>query len=433
MMSATKNSFWYLGFNLSRLLVLFFGNMWISRVLGPLEFGQFSYFLSAIIYISSLDSLCHESVIKQHLVKDQETGLVLGTASFLGLMLALVATCLILGFGLIAVKESFYWVVLLLFIPGQFSKPFNPIANSFDIKLLSKYSSMALLIGAFCSMVFRTLGLSFSHELYLQSFGYSLQTLIYGFVLFWLYQNQLKMTQWRVSTNLLFDIIKKSFPIFLSSVIFLSFSLSDIFMIRHMLGLREVGIYSIAVKLCEPWVIVSSAMCTSFFPLIFRYGAALQKQAKYFITANQLSIYFVGVLGIFLCLAIDLIVKVMLGPSYSEVGGIFRIYYWSILFLFFANVQHMWEVFNGKYSLAVYKTGLGCLLKIVLNVIFGNRYGLHGFALATLVSFFFYGMGFNIFMPATRPYLRLQLRAFSLIEFKKNYRLIRLKGKKWLR
>lgn len=433
MTSATKNSFWYLGFNLSRLATLFIGNIWISRSLGPESFGQFSYFLSLIIYLSAVDSLCHESIIKQYLSDNVDTGLVLGSASLLSFLLSLVATLAILVFGFVAIPEHALLMAFLLFIPGQLSKPLNPVANFFDIRLLSKFSSLALFIGAFVSILFRAVSVMFSEELIYQSLGYSLQAVVYGGVLYLFYRAQAQLTQWRVSWALIVDVFKKSFPIFLSTIIYLSLSQCDIFMIRHILDVREVGIYSIVVKLSEPWVIVSSALCTSYFPLIFKQKGNPKKQQKHFIRANQISLYFVGALGIILCLLIDRIVSLLLGPEYGEVSHVFKIYFWGILFLFFANIQHIWEVYNGKYSIALIKTALACLIKIGLNLFLGEYFDLAGFAVSSLVALGFYGFGFNFFSRTTRPYLKIQLDALNWQKSKVNLRYALYKGKKWLR
>jgi O-antigen/teichoic acid export membrane protein len=432
MTSATKNSFWYLGFNLARLATLFIGNIWISRSLGPETFGHFSYFLSLIVYLSALDSLCHESIIKQYISGRDGTGLILGTASLLSFTISLVSILAILVFGLVAVPEQALLMAFLLFIPSQLSKPLNPIANYFDIRLLSKYSSLALFIGAFVSIVFRAVSVGFTENLIYQSFGYSLQGLVYGVVLYVFYRSQVGSLNWQVSWRLLVDILKKSFPIFLSTIIYLSLSQCDIFMIRHILDVREVGIYSIVVKLSEPWVIVSSALCTSYFPLVFNQKENSRKQERYFIRANQISLYFVSVLGIVLCLFIDRIVAILLGPEYAEVGQVFKIYFWSILFLFFANIQHIWEVYNGKYSMALNKTIIACILKISLNLVLGQRWGLNGFAVASLISLGFYGIGFNFFSQVTRPYLRMQLQAFYWSKTKVIFRFAVCKGRKWL-
>lgn len=432
MTSATKNSFWYLGFNLSRLATLFLGNIWVSRSLGPETFGQFSYFLSLIIYLSAVDSLCHESIVKQYLSDNFETGLILGSASLLSFLLSFVATLAIVVFGFATIPEHALLMAFLLFIPGQLSKPLNPVANYFDIRLLSKYSSLALFVGAFISILFRATSVAFTENLIYQSFGYSLQALVYGAVLYAFYRAQVGAIRWRVSLALLVDIFKKSFPIFLSTIIYLSLSQCDIFMIRHMLDVREVGIYSIVVKLSEPWVIVSSALCTSYFPLIFNQKANPKKQEKYFIRANQISLYFVGGLGLVLCLLIDRIVAILLGEEYAEVSQVFKIYFWSILFLFFANIQHIWEVFHGKYSISLIKTLIACLLKIGLNLVLGEYWGLKGFAIASLISLGFYGFGFNFFSRITRPYLKMQIKAFYWRKTEINIRYAFYKGRKWL-
>lgn len=433
MTGAIKNSFWYLVFNFSRLFIVFFGSMWVSRNLGPDVFGQFSYYLSIIVYISTIDSLCHDSVVKQQLSSVKDIGTTLGSASLLNLFLSVISVTSIVLISLIFIKDYWQIMIFLLFIPGQLTKAFNPLAGLFDIKLLSKYSSMALFLGAAISTLFRVFSVSLTTDLRWQSLGYSLQTLVYGFLLYWLYRRHLSSYKWRISYELLIGMTKKSFPIFLAALIYLTISLSDILMIRHTLGLREVGIYSVVVRLCEPWVIVSSALCTSYFPIIFNHGHNIRKQNKIFINANQISIIFILVMGILLSLSIDHIVSILLGSHFSEVAGVFKIYFWSVLFLFFANIQHIWEVYNGKYALSLYKTSITCVLKILLNFALGSRFGIQGFAMATFISLFFYGMCFNLLFKETKPYFNLQVRAFTLGEFRKNYRFLRQKGLRWFK
>ncbi len=417
---------------MARLVALFAGTIWISRSLGPEVFGQFSYFLSVIIYISALDSLCHESIVKQYLSGATEQGLVLGSASVLNGLLAVLSSSIVLGFGLLTIPESLQLAAFLLFIPGQLSKPFHPIANYFDINLLAKYSSFSLFAGALISIIFRSLSASESVDLTYQSFGYSLQFIFFAVGLFLFYRRVASVIKWKVSFKLAKEMAQRSFPIFISAALFLSLSQCDIFMIRHFLGAREVGIYSIVVKLSEPWVIVSSAICTSFFPLIFRQVSGSLKQNKYFVRANQMSIYFVLVLGLILVLFIDKIVALLLGQDFVEAAPLFRIYFWSILFLFFANIQHIWEINVGMYSMAVYKTATAFLLKLGLNLILGTYFGLSGYAYSTLIAMAFYGLGFNAINKTTRPYLRLQVRAFGPYHFHVFFRFARLKGVRWL-
>lgn len=431
MQNATKNSFWYLTFNISRMLVVFWGTMWVSRVLGPTQFGYFSYLLSIYLYVVTLDSMCHESVVKKYFSEGRSVEEVLGSASLLCGIIAILSGLLIAFFAYFFLTPIEHLWALLFFLPGILSRPLNPIAHYFDSQLLSKYSSLALFSGAIFSVTFRIFSLNFTQNLTFQSLGYAFQFLICGSALYIFYKKLFQHSSWRISTRMVLDIAKKSLPIFISTVLFISLTLSDILMIQHILGAEKVGIYSVVIRLSEPWVIISSALCTSLFPLVFKYASNKTKQNKLFIRANRVSALCVLFLGLSLSATIELIVSILLGPEYTEVSSIFRLYFWSILFLFWNNIQHIWEVFHGYYELLFYKTLAACALKLALNYYLGSKYGLYGFAWATLIAYFFYGLGFNFFSKRTRHYLTLQSKSLYFQGIYGFYRFLRLKGLTW--
>lgn len=398
--------------------------------MGPEALGQFSYFLSLILYLAAADSLCHESIVKQAISQSKNPGPILGSASLLSAFLSLASCLIITAIGLFSIADSMLLAAFLWFLPGQINKPLNPIAYYFDVKLMSKLSSLALFSGALVSTIFRVIGVNLTQNLAIQSFGYSLQTIIYGLVLYLFYKWKVSEISWSYSFSVIKDIIKKSFPLFLSTILYLSLSQSDIFMIKHILGVREVGLYSVVVRFSEPWVIVSSALCTTYFALVFAEKANTRKQNKYFIRANWLSNLFVVLLGLVLMLMMPWIVDILLGKPFEEVTSVFYIYYWSIIFLFYANIQHIWEVFHQHYSISLQKIIVACVIKVLLNLLLGPWLGLHGFAISSLLALGFYGFGFNFFSAVTKPYLSLQLKSFTPWQFQVMFRWLRKRLKR---
>lgn len=436
MQDVSKNSYWYLAFNFCRIGLFSIGTIIISRTLGPTDFGKFSYLLSIFIYTFAIDSMCHESVIKKDFIEsksDSQVGEILGTASFLGLLLAAVAAFLIVTFGLFILEDQSLFWALLLFLPGVLNKPFMPISQLLDSRFLSKYSSFALLSATLVSMFFRLVSLFFSNEVAWQTLGYSFQTAVVAVVLLFLYRRFGYKYQWSVNTSLLQSILKRSSPIFVSSVLFSSLALSDVFLLERFFSHTEVGYYAVVTRLCEPWVIISSAMCVSFFPLVFQNKSNLEKQRAILVQANSSSYLIVLLLGIPLTLTIDWIVHLLLGPNYAPSAAIFKVYFWSVLFLYLANVQHIWEVSVEKYHLLLFRTAFASLVKIGLNLYLGKKYGPYGFAFSTLVAYFAYGMGFNVFTRQTREYLKIQIEGLQPAHLKASAEFFYRKGFAWKR
>jgi PST family polysaccharide transporter len=412
MRSAKINSFWYLTFHLTRVGIVFAGTMFISRILGPTEYGELAYLISLFFYVSTLDALCHQNIAKGLLTETKdENGVLSASLATSGILAAITITILLILSPFMG-PPQIMTATLCILASGAFGKISNPISYLFDFHLMSKHSSFALLAGATISILFRVLVLPLSHSLALQGLGQALQFLANGLILQLLYVRYFPKIRWNINWAYVRTLLARSLPSFISTVLFVSLSFCDIFMIKQFLGARDVGIYSVCTKLCEPWVIISSALCASYFPLIFRTSKK-EKQESFLKQANHVSILFALISGLILTTSIAEIVYILLGNDYSQVAAIFRIYYWSVGFLFLANVQHLWEVLTGQFYLSLQRAAFAFILKITLNLILGMKYGLTGFAFSTLISYFFYGSGFNLFQERTRKYLIIQIKSLN--------------------
>ena len=65
-------------------------------------------------------------------------------------------------------------------------------------------------------------------------------------------------------------------------------------------------------------------------------------------------------------------------------------------------------------------------------MVLGKYWGLDGFAVASLIALGFYGFGFNFLSAVTRPYLRMQVQAFTWHHLMIFIRYAVYKGRKWL-
>lgn len=161
----------------------------------------------------------------------------------------------------------------------------------------------------------------------------------------------------------------------------------DNLMIKTLLGAREVGIYSSAVRISEAWYFIPVVVASSYFPIIIK-----EKQispVEYYKKIRNLyrfMIYISIMYGVFILLFSKKITLLLYGSAYHESARIMNIHVWSGLFATLGIVTSKIIVLNGKQVNGLINCGLGAVTNILLNIILIKSYGLVGAAYATILA-----------------------------------------------
>jgi len=162
----------------------------------------------------------------------------------------------------------------------------------------------------------------------------------------------------------------------------------DQIMIKEMLGEREVGVYSAAVRLSEAWYFVPVIITTSLFPAVLNARKIdLDLYNKRFQRLYATMVYIaVGVALPITFMAKD-IVLILYGAQYQEAGIVLSIHIWAGIFVGLGVVNGKWFLAENLQRLATWNTFIGAAANVVLNYILLPLYGVTGAALATFISY----------------------------------------------
>jgi O-antigen/teichoic acid export membrane protein len=83
----------------------------------------------------------------------------------------------------------------------------------------------------------------------------------------------------------------------------------------------------------------------------------------------------------------DLIIKVLLGQEYAASAPVLTIHIWAGIAVFLGVASSQFLIAENLTKLSFYRTLIGMIVNIILNLILIPVYGIIGAAVATLVSY----------------------------------------------
>jgi O-antigen/teichoic acid export membrane protein len=183
-----------------------------------------------------------------------------------------------------------------------------------------------------------------------------------------------------------------------------------------MLGEKELGIYSSAVKISEAWYFVPMIISSSVFPSILR----VRKKSKelYLRRIQMLYDFFtwftIGVALIVTFLS-PYIINILYGSEYAMASTVLSIHIWAGVFVFLGVVNGNYLVSENLTKIIFGRTLVGMILNIILNIFFIPNYGIYGAAFATLLSQLYLGVLSLFVFKKSRMLFFMITKSFNLI------------------
>jgi PST family polysaccharide transporter len=405
--AALGNSGWLVSDRLFRMGANFFVYLWVARYLGPTQYGMLNYAIALTSLVAALASLGADNIVIRELVKTPERrDVLLGSAMLLKLIGATLAMATVVTMVLFlrpGDRLSFWLVVL--YAVGFVTQSLNVIDLYFRGIVKSKFtviSANAAFISMSVAKVILVLAKASLIAFAATTTAEGLLTVIFLCVAYRMHR--LNMFNWRVSANVMTELLKESWPLLLSGISVMIAMRVDQVMIGQYLNDREVGLYSAAVKFSEVWYFIPITIASSAYPALIE--SKKRDEALYYRRLQQLYDLLVT-LGIVVALAMTIlsgpIIHLLYGPAYAPSSGALRILIWSGIPVCFGSAWSNWMILENRAKMMFYFQLNGAVVNILLNMLLIPRFGITGSALATLIS---YWVGVTVLAAILKPLRR---------------------------
>lgn len=412
------NTSWMMSEKVVRIFVAFFVAIYVARYLGPERFGLLSYALSFIALFSSVAPLGLDQIVIRNLVKNEETkNKILGTA----FVLKIAGSITLLFFIYIAVKltstDNYTKILIIILSFAIFFQSFNVIDLYFESQVIAKFSSCAKFGAMFGSSMVKIWLIWIQAPLLWFAWAFVLEnTLLSIFLVIFYNDKKSKIYRWKFEKKLAFKFLHDSWPLMLSGLAIMVYMRIDQVMIKAILDSRSVGNYAVAVRLSEAFYFIAIAINSSLFPAIIKLK---QDNENLYLAGLQKLYDLMTWIGISIALPMtifaDYIVSFLFGENFLPAAGVLKIHIWACVFVFLGIACGKWFVAENLQRYSLYRTLLGAILNIILNLAFIPKFGIKGAAFSTVISYFSAAYLSMAFFKHSRKNFWLATRSFNLL------------------
>jgi O-antigen/teichoic acid export membrane protein len=415
------NVAWLFVDNIVRMAVSLFVGIWIARYLGPVQFGQYSYAIAFISIFSMVGALAADANVVRDVVKEPlATDEILGTATFLkflgGLMGAVLCTSTIIV--LRSDDAVVRWLVIIL-AAGITFQAMETIALWFQAQVQSKYTVWAKNIAVLVMASIKVALVLLNAPIVAFAWAGLAEALLSTLALIIVYHmSGQRISTWLLNLHRAKVLLRDSWPLLISALTAVLYLRMDVIMLGEMHSEAAVGIYGAATRISEAWYFIPTALVASLQPSIMQAKAHSEElfQARLRNVYNLMSALSISV-AMVVTLFADKLVWLLFGQSYEAAGTVLVVHVWAAVAVSLGVASSQYLVVENLQKISMYRTTVGLLCNLGLNVFLIPRYGAWGAAVATLISYSVSTLSMGIFMQG-RQQTVMMLRSLNPLEWR---------------
>ena len=384
------NTSWMFAEKFIRLGIAFIVGIYVVRYLGPENFGLISYAISFVGLFATISTLGLDSIVVRELVKDpSRRDELLGSVFYLRIIGAIIAVFLTIITAFILQESYFNILLITIIVTSTIFQSLNVVEYYFQARVESKFNVFVQSSSLIISSIVKALLVLFNASLIYFAIVYVIEFILLSVGYYLVYKiNNLKISGWKFKSTTAINLVKDAWPLILSGVVIAVYMKIDQVMIKIILNTKEVGFYAAAVKLSEAWYFIPMAICTSLFPAIINAKQInetiyLNRMQKLYDMLSVISI----VIAVIVTFLSEFIITIIFGVKYLPSASVLTIYIWAGVPVFLGVATSQYLINENLTRLAFYRTFIGMIINVILNIFLIPVYGINGAAVATLISY----------------------------------------------
>ena len=407
------NLSWLIFDKFFRASINIFLSIVLARSLGPENFGILNYLLAFLFLFTSLSSLGMNPILVNQIIKNKKKNNheTIINAYYFRLTFSLFNYLIFIFLINILNKNQIYSNYSLIIGLGIIFKSCEILFSYFEAKSLSKYIVISQLVGLISSaiIVFYVINNNLDYI-------YIYYALILDIIIVFILINSfyyLKVNTFFIRLNLLLlkNIIKKSFPVLISSLSIILYMRIDQIMINEIVDEYNLGIYSVSVRYIEIFHFIPKIIMISFLPILLlskKYNLDL-------LNLNSFIFKLSFVLMIFIFFSSDYLITYIFSDIYHDSIATTKILSFSIIFVFLGVTNEHWYISKNLQKYYAIYVFLGALTNVLLNYFLISKFGIEGAAYATIITYFLIIFIFDYLNKETRSLLKIKFKSLFKI------------------
>lgn len=362
---------------------------WVARYLGPSQFGEISYVLSLVAFFGVMAQLGLDAVAVREMARDGNgSPVVLGTLLRLRLMAGVV--CWAGAIAAMAILRPGDRQALLLTAIAASSlvlQAADTVDLWFQSQTQSRRAVVAKTIAYLAANVLKVAFIVGGAPLVAFVAAGVIELGLAAIILAWSYRQYPTVSRWRFDRARADALLRESAPYLVASMAVLVYMRIDQLMLRDMVGEHELGLYSAALPLSSALHVIPMALCSSIAPTMARlrqsHIASYQSAVGHLFSVMWWLMIPLSAIVAFLSPAI---VSLLYGAAYAQAAPMLAVHVFASVPVALGVAQSIWIVNEGRNMISLYRTLLGAICNVGLNLLLIPRFGGLGAAMATVAS-----------------------------------------------
>lgn len=385
-----NNAKWIIVCKIAQSLLQFLVGIISARYLGPSNYGLINYAASVVAFALPIVKLGFDNTLVKELIdKPEKEGEILGTSLTLNFITSLISIVGVFIFVFLAnAGEKVTILVCLLYSLMLVFFVLEMTQYWFQYRLLSKYSSVVMLISYFCVSAYKIFLLVTEKSVFWFAVSHSIEYGIVGILLVIIYF-KIGGQKFSFSKSTAKEILSRSKYYIIASMLVVVFQNVGVILLSNLSGYDETGYYTSALTSAAVLQFVYTAIMDSYRPLILT--AKKEATEKYEKTVSGLYgiiVYTSLAQSIVFAAFSKLIISVLYGADFMSAVPVLRILVWFSPFSFMGTVRNIWLLAEEKQK-ELWKINLfGVIVNTVSNAILIPFAGACGAAVAAFITQF---------------------------------------------
>lgn len=411
-----NNIIWLIFDKIFILILQFAVGVKIANYYGSEIYGEYSYIIAILSFSAIFFELLNNRVIKKFYTDDNYENVVYNVTLFrniISILLFLIALSTKLYMN---IELNFYLILVFLTMDNIFVTMTTGIENFYEYKLDVKKIVISNNIVKIVSYTLQYIGILLNYSIIMIPIVRCIGSIIRVFILKYTYDKTYKRKniEIKLDKNLIIKMIKSSFYLWGSYIAFLVYTQIDKIMLGSMLGVKDVGIYNIALQLSTISMIVVGPIQTILFSKMIKlYNENYEKYMNYYFKANFIltQIYIYGILASIV--VVKFAFPYVFSKEYTGAVVVYNILTISVLMKANGAFQTGHMALKDITKKSFYKTVGGVIINAILNYILIRKYGIVGAAWATSITQVFTLLIIDFFIKEYREQAWIQLKSFN--------------------
>lgn len=425
-----NNAKWIIVCKIAQSLLQFVVGFISARYLGPSNYGLINYAASVVAFALPIVKLGFDNTLVKELIdKPEKEGEILGTSLTLNFIASLISMVGVFIFVSVAnAGETITLIVCLLYSLMLVFFVLEMMQYWFQYKLLSKYSSIVMLVSYFCVSAYKIFLLVTEKSVFWFAVSHSIEYGIVGILLVLIYF-KLGGQKFLFSIKTAKRLFNRSRYYIVASLLVVVFQNVSVILLSNLSGYDETGYYTSALTSAAVLQFVYTAIIDSYRPLILT--AKKESFEKYEKTVSGLYgiiVYTSFAQSIVFAIFSELIISVLYGADFMSAVPVLRILVWFSPFSFMGTVRNIWLLAEEKQK-ELWKINLfGVVINVISNAILIPYAGACGAAVAAFITQFLMNFVLGFFFEPIKKNNELLMRGlnpkFAIHEFKTIWNLL---------